>query len=85
MRRAGEAERGFVRLVPVQVSEAERGLATTYRTGDVIQFHQNGKGGYVKGQRLTVGDPAAGNLAVIAVLHARRSPRVIVAILRRRK
>ena len=40
-------------------SEAERGQATTYRPGDVLQFHQNAKGGFTKGDRLTVTDPAA--------------------------
>ncbi len=42
-------EREFTRLVAVNASEAERGLATTYRPGDVIQFHQNAKGGFNKG------------------------------------
>jgi conjugative relaxase-like TrwC/TraI family protein len=55
----GTDEREFTRLVQVNASEAERGQATTYRPGDVIQFHQNAKGGYVKGQRRTVADPAA--------------------------
>jgi conjugative relaxase-like TrwC/TraI family protein len=51
-------EREFTRLVQVEASEAERGLASTYRPGDVIQFHQNAKGGFTKGQRLVVGNPA---------------------------
>jgi conjugative relaxase-like TrwC/TraI family protein len=55
----GGDEREFTRLVQADVSEAERGQAITYRPGDVIQFHQNAKGGYVKGQRLVVSDPAA--------------------------
>jgi len=55
----GAEEREFTRLVQVDTSEAERGLATSYRPGDVIQFHQNAKGGYVKGQRLIVSDPAS--------------------------
>ena len=42
-----------------QDSEAERGQAMTYRPGDVIQFHQNAKGGFTKGDRLVVSDPAA--------------------------
>jgi conjugative relaxase-like TrwC/TraI family protein len=54
----GKEERPFSRLVAVNASAAERGVATTYRPGDVIQFHQNGKG-FTKGDRLTVGDPAA--------------------------
>ena len=39
----------FTRLVAVDASEAERGQATTYRPGDVIEFHQNAKGGFTKG------------------------------------
>ena len=31
----------------------------TYRPGDVLQFHQNAKGGFTKGERLIVTDPAA--------------------------
>jgi conjugative relaxase-like TrwC/TraI family protein len=57
--RLGLEDHGFTRLVPVDTSEAERGLVTTYRPGDVIQFHQNAKGGFTKGDRLTVTDPAA--------------------------
>ena len=53
----GEEETIFTRLVQAETSEAQRGLAETYRVGDVIQFHQNAKGGFVKGQRLTVTDP----------------------------
>ena len=57
--RLGPEDREFTRLVPVDTSEAERGQATTYRPGDVLQFHQNAKGGFTKGDRLTVTDPAA--------------------------
>ena len=46
----GAEEREFQRLVQVNTSEAERTQATTYRPGDVIQFHQNAKGGFVKGE-----------------------------------
>ena len=49
----GDKDHEFTRLVAVDASEAERGLATTYRPGDVIQFHQNAKGGFIKGERLT--------------------------------
>jgi conjugative relaxase-like TrwC/TraI family protein len=54
----GAEDREFTRLVPVDTTEAQRGLATTYRPGDVIQFHQNAVG-FKKGERLTVTDPAA--------------------------
>jgi conjugative relaxase-like TrwC/TraI family protein len=51
-------ERAYLRLVPVAATEAERGLAQSYRPGDVLQFHQNAKG-YRKGDRLVVSDPAS--------------------------
>jgi ATP-dependent exoDNAse (exonuclease V) alpha subunit len=54
----GKDEREFTRLVQVDTSEPERREATTYEPGDVIQFYQNAKGGFVKGERLTVSDPA---------------------------
>ena len=54
----GEDEREFTRLVQVEASEAERGPGVDLPAGDVIQFHQNGKGGFVKGQRIVVTDPA---------------------------
>ncbi len=53
--RLGAEERAFTRLVPVNASEAERGQASTYRPGDVLQFHQNAKG-FKKGQRFAVTD-----------------------------
>jgi hypothetical protein len=56
--RLGAEEHAFTRLVAVDSSEAERAQATTYRPGEVIQFHQNAKG-FRKGQRLVVTDPAA--------------------------
>jgi conjugative relaxase-like TrwC/TraI family protein len=54
----GGDEREFTRLVQVDASEAERGLTSTYRTGDVILFHRDGGDDYSKGDRLVVGDPA---------------------------
>jgi conjugative relaxase-like TrwC/TraI family protein len=55
--RLGTQERVFTRLVAVNASEAERGQASTFRPGDVLQFHQNAKG-FKKGARFTVADPA---------------------------
>ena len=55
----GAEDHTFTRLVAVDSTEAERGQATTYRAGDVLQFHQNAKGGFKKGDRLTIADPAA--------------------------
>jgi conjugative relaxase-like TrwC/TraI family protein len=57
----------FTRLVAVDTTEAERSQAATYQPGDVIQFHQNAKGGFTKGDRLTVTDPAS-----VPVEHAAR-------------
>ena len=54
----GQEDRMFTRLVAANASEAQRGQAITYRPGDVIQFHQNGKG-FTKGDRLTVTDTGA--------------------------
>lgn len=53
-----EEEREFTRLVAVDRSQAERGEAASYRPGDVIVFHQNAKGGFTKGDRLKLADPA---------------------------
>jgi conjugative relaxase-like TrwC/TraI family protein len=60
-------EREFSKLVPVMLSEAERGDARTYQPGEplVLQFHQNAKG-FKKGDRLVVTDPKAVPLAEAA-------------------
>ncbi len=55
----GAEDQAFTRLVAVDSTEAERGQKTTYRPGDILVFHQNAKGGFKKGDRLTVADPAA--------------------------
>lgn len=54
--RLGTEETPFTRLVASDASEAERGLASTYHPGDVLQFMQNAPG-FKKGQRLVVADP----------------------------
>jgi conjugative relaxase-like TrwC/TraI family protein len=61
LREAGKlgGEHEFTRLVPVEASEAERGEASTYQPGQVLQFHQKAKGGFESGQRIVVTDPAA--------------------------
>ena len=74
----GAEDREFTRLVAADVSEAERGLATTYRPGDVIQFHQNAKG-FKKGDRVQVTDPAAVPLAEAARFQLYRSERIDLA------
>jgi conjugative relaxase-like TrwC/TraI family protein len=75
----GDDEREFTRLVAVDASEAERGLASTYRPGDVIQFHQNAKGGYVKGQRIVVDDPAKLPLSQAARFSLYREEKISLA------
>jgi conjugative relaxase-like TrwC/TraI family protein len=58
-RKLGKDDHELIRLVAVNASEAERGQASTYRAGPlVLEFHQNAKGGFKKGDRLTVTDPA---------------------------
>jgi conjugative relaxase-like TrwC/TraI family protein len=57
--RLGTEDHEFTRLVAVDSSQAERGQASTYRSGPlVLQFHQNCKGGFTKGDRLNVTDPS---------------------------
>lgn len=75
----GKEEREFPRLVAVNASEAERGLATTYRVGDVIQFHQNAKG-FTKGDRLTITYPAAVPLAAAAKFSLYRPEMVALSV-----
>ena len=64
--RLGAEDRPFMRLVAVDASEAERGQASTYRAGDVLQFHQNAKGGFKKGHRVTIAAAAEVPLAEAA-------------------
>lgn len=52
--RLGREERALTVLENANLTEAERGDATNYLSGDVIQFHQNAKG-YRRGQRLEAG------------------------------
>ena len=69
-------EREFTRLVQVDTSEAERGQAYTYRPGDVLQFHQDAKGGFNKGDRLVVTDPAAVPLAEASKFSVYRTEKI---------
>jgi conjugative relaxase-like TrwC/TraI family protein len=82
LREAGKLsseERVFDRLVGSNASEAERGMAYIYRPGDVIQFHQNAKG-FKKGERLTVGDPAALPLELAGRFSHYRPEKVSLAV-----
>jgi conjugative relaxase-like TrwC/TraI family protein len=49
----GSSERRFQTLVPAHLTEADRGDATNYLWGDVLQFHQNAKG-FVRGHKIVV-------------------------------
>jgi conjugative relaxase-like TrwC/TraI family protein len=48
-------EREYLAYVPLHLTEAERGEASSYLPGDMLQFHQNAKG-YRSGQRVRAGD-----------------------------
>jgi conjugative relaxase-like TrwC/TraI family protein len=76
----GAEDHEFTRLVQVDTSEPERGLATTYRPGDVIQFHQNAKGGFTKGDRLTVTDPAQVPLSEASKFSLYRPEKISLAV-----
>jgi hypothetical protein len=57
----GAKDRSFLRLAPLNRTEAERADPAMYEPGDVIVFHQNAKG-HRKGERITVGDAAPAEL-----------------------
>jgi conjugative relaxase-like TrwC/TraI family protein len=44
--------------VAYRFTDAEKSDPTVYEPGDLLQFHQNAKGGYKKGSRLIVGEGA---------------------------
>lgn len=55
--RIGQEERTFLALESRNLTEAERGDATSYAPGDVLVFHQNARG-HVKGDRVVAGQGA---------------------------
>ncbi|WP_417847328.1 MobF family relaxase [Thalassoglobus sp.] len=58
----GDIEVEFTKLKSLHLSDAEKGDLRTYRTtGMIIQFHQNVKGGYKKGERYRVVNDQQGN------------------------
>ena len=76
----GKEEHAFTRLTPVaDVSEAQKGLATTYQKGDVLIFHQNCKGGFVKGQRIDVTDPSKVPVAAASAFSLYRPETIMLA------
>lgn len=67
------------RLVDSNASVAERGEASTYRPGDILVFHRDA-GGFKKGQRVTVGNPADVPLAAAASFSLYRPEALAVAV-----
>ena len=63
--RLGKDEREFTRLVPANLTEAERGEARNFGPGgvDVLQFHENGKG-YKTGTRIRVEEANSSSLPI---------------------
>lgn len=57
-----EKTRSFDRLHSLNLSEAEKGNRSTYATGMVVQFHQNARGGFIKGSRYRVYRTSKGEL-----------------------
>lgn len=51
----GQDDRTFRVLVNANLTEAQRGDATNYQPGDVLQYHQNAQG-VTRGMRVAVGD-----------------------------
>lgn len=54
--RLDSAERSFLSLENTNLTEAERGEASSIFEGDILVFHQNAKG-FQRGQRVSVSDP----------------------------
>lgn len=52
--RLGKTEREFSSLRPLNLTEAQRGQAGNYESGEIVRFHQNAKGGFGRGERFTV-------------------------------
>lgn len=71
------AERQFLSYVPLHLTEAERGEASSYLPGDMLQFHQNARG-FKTGQRVCVGKGAL-PLAQAARFQAYRATQVQLA------
>jgi conjugative relaxase-like TrwC/TraI family protein len=76
----GKDEHQFTRLVQVDRSEAERSTAQSYQPGEVVVFHQNAKGGFVKGQRMVITDPADVPVAEAAKFSVYRQEAVGLAV-----
>lgn len=57
-------DRTTARLVNLNWTEPERGDASKYQPGQIIQFEQNVKGGFTRGQRFTVTESAKGEVSL---------------------
>ena len=58
-------ERTIPRLVPLNLTQAERADAASYQPGDVLVFHQSAKG-HKKGERIIIEEPLAADLSQVA-------------------
>jgi len=67
----GTDERKFTRIINQQWTEAQRGNPQSYRTGLVVQFHQNAPG-FTRGQRFTVSSTGHDNSVHIQDEHGRQ-------------
>ncbi|MEM1186716.1 MAG: MobF family relaxase [Planctomycetota bacterium] len=71
----GKEERELLQLKPLNLTEAERRAPESYRQpGLVVQFHQNAKGGYVRGERYRVDVDQQGQVALRPVCGGPKKP-----------
>jgi hypothetical protein len=69
-------EHKLPQLRSYNLSEAMKGDAATYagRDGDIVQFHQNCKGGFKRGERYSVGAVVDGAVQCISVESGQQKP-----------
>lgn len=63
-KRLGKTERAVEQLKPRHMTHAEKADAASFRAGDTVEFHQNIKGGFRKGDRADVVGVRAGKVDV---------------------
>ncbi|QDS99329.1 MobF family relaxase [Adhaeretor mobilis] len=71
----GKEDRELVQLKSLNLTEAERKTPECYRQpGLVVQFHQNVKGGYVRGERYRVEVDQQGEVALLPIAGGAKKP-----------
>ncbi len=71
----GKEERELVQLKSLNLTEAERKTPESYRQqGLIVQFHQNVKGGYVRGERYRVAVDQQGEVALLPLAGGEKKP-----------